>query len=101
MVRLDLPFVTCAHSVLPVVKPLALIVIRRPGAPFTGERSTRTALTVICSEADSVVGGGVGLHALAARLGDRERAGERAVSLGRERAQIGAVAGDAGLPERR
>ena len=52
--RFDLPFVTCAHSVLPVVKPLALIDIRRPGAPFAGDRSTRTALTVICVDAVSV-----------------------------------------------
>src|SRR3954468_9644849 len=50
-VRFDLPFLTCAQSVFPVVKPLALTSIRRPGAPSSGDRSTRTALTVIWVEA--------------------------------------------------
>ena len=44
---------TCAQSVSPVVKPRAVMLMTRPGAPLFGFRPTRTALTVIWSDAVS------------------------------------------------
>jgi hypothetical protein len=49
--RTEFPRTTCAHSVLPSVKPTAPIVILRPGAPLFGLSRTSTSLTTICVEA--------------------------------------------------